>query len=176
VEIAVGLHSGSHFSTLQALEGVIPPAEVRLRFTGEPMDRLELMLAGELEAANVFGAPMYVLEQQGFRKVVDTTFMVAFLLADDAVPEDVDRYVSALLRAQRDIDLEPERHKHHYLRELPERLHRLVDVRAFGPGERIVLEPYTQAVYERTQRWLTDVGALPMDPAGVRPYEEAVLA
>ena len=175
VEIAVGMHSGSHFSTLQSLEGIIPPGDVRLRFTGEPMDRLELMLAGELEAANVFGAPMYVLEQQGFRKVLDTTFVVAFLITDGAAPEDVDRYISALLRAQRDIDLEPERHKHHYLHELPERLHRLVDVRGFGPGERIVLEPYTQAVYERTQRWLADVGALPIDPAAVRPYAEAVL-
>lgn len=176
VEIGVGMNSGSHFSTLQALEGTIRPADVRLRFTGEPLDRLELMLDGTLEAANVFGPPMYVLEQQGFRKVLDTTFVVAFLVSADTPAADVERYVSALLRAQRDIDLEPQRYKHYYLRELPEHLHRLVDVRSFGLGERIVFELYTRAAFERTQRWMIDVGVLPVDPAGLRPYEEAVLA
>ena len=37
---------------------------------------------------------------------------------------------------------------HYYLRELPERFHALVDVRAFGPGERIVFEPYTEVYSE----------------------------
>ncbi len=176
VEIGVGLNSGSHFSTLQALEGIIGPADVRLRFTGIPADRLELMLNGRLEAANIFGPPMYVLEQHGFRKVLDTTFMVGFLVTGGATPAEVERYVSALLRAQRDIDLEPQRYKHYYLRELPEHLHAAIDVRTFGLGERIVLEPYTRSVFERTQRWMIDVGVLPLDPLGLRSYEEAVLA
>lgn len=175
VEIAVGLHSGSHFSTLQALESTIPPAEVRLRFTGMPLDRLDQMLNGELEAANVFGPPMYVLEQHGFRKVVDTTFMVAFLVSGEASAEEMERYVGALLLAQRDIDLEPQRYKHYYLRELPEHLHAIVDVRTFGLGERIVAEPYTRGVFEHTRRWMIDVGVLPLDPGRLRPYEEAVL-
>jgi NitT/TauT family transport system substrate-binding protein len=176
VEIGVGLHSGSHYSTLQSLEGVFPAAEVRLRFTGRPEDRLDLMLDGELEAANLFGAPMYVVEQQGFRKVLDTTFMVAFHVTGGAQPEDVERYVSALVRAQRDIDEQPQRYKHYHLKELPERLHPLVDVRSFGLGERIVVEPYTRTVYERTQRWMIDAGVLPLEPSALRPYEEAVLA
>ena len=175
VEIGVGLNSGSHYSTLQSLEGTIAPADVRLRFTGAPLDRLDQMLNGELEAANLFGPPMYVLEQHGFRKVVDTTFMVAFLVSGDAGADEVERYVSALLRAQRDIDLEPQRYKHYYLRELPEHLHPIVDVRSFGLGERIVAEPYTRSVFDRTQRWMIDVGVLPVDPLGLRSYEEAVL-
>jgi NitT/TauT family transport system substrate-binding protein len=175
VEIAVGLHSGSHFSALQSLEGIVPLEQVRLRFAGAPLDRLRLMLEGRLEATNVFGPPIYVLEQHGFRKVLDTTFMVSFLVTGNASSEDMERYVNALLRAQRDIDFEPQRYKHYYLRELPEWLHPMVDVRTFGLGERIVLEPYTRSVYERTQRWLIDLGLLPLDPQGLRPYEEAVL-
>jgi ABC-type nitrate/sulfonate/bicarbonate transport system substrate-binding protein len=174
IEIAVGYHSGSHFSTLQALEPVFDPSRARLRFTGEPMDRLEQMLDGGLQAANVFGPPAYVLEQNGFRKVLDTTFVVAFLVSADAEPVDVERYISALLRAQRDIDLEAHRYKHYYLRELPETLHSRVDVRAFGPGERVVAAPYPREVYEETQRWLSSIGIL-RDQEPARSYEEAVL-
>ncbi len=176
VQIAVGKHSGSHFSALQALEGILRPEDVRLRFTGMPLDRLDQMLNGQLEAANVFGPPMDILEQQGYRKVLDTTFMVAFLMSGDATAEDMERFVSALLRAQRDIDLEPQRYKHYFLRELPEHLHPIVDVRAFGLGERIVPLPYTRSVFEQTQRWMIDAGVLTLDPLGLRPYEEAVLA
>jgi hypothetical protein len=119
---------------------------------------------------------MYVLEQRGFRKLLDTTFMVAFLVSGAALPEDVERYVSALVHAQRDIDEQPQRYKHYHLKELPEHLHPTIDVRGFGLGERIVAEPYTRSVYERTQRWMIDAGVLPLEPSGLRPYEEAVLA
>src|SRR5207249_3567832 len=121
-EIGVGQHSGSHFSTLQALEQVVAPDGPRLQFVGGPTERMELMLDRKLAAATVFGAHLYVLEQQGFRKVVDTTFMIGFFLAPTTTAEDVDRYVRALVRAQGDIDLEPHLYRHYFLDELPERV------------------------------------------------------
>ena len=103
-----------------------------------------------VEAGNVFGAASYVLEQQRFRKVVDTSFMIGFLIQDTATDEDAAKYFRALQRAQRDIDAEPE--KFHYLLELPDRYHSMIDIRKCGIGERLVFEPYTQEVYERTHR------------------------
>ena len=177
VEIAVGYHSGSHFATLQALEPILGLDRIRVRFSGEPNERLDQMLTGRLDAADVFGPPIYVLEQRGFRKVLDTTFIVAFLVAEETGPADVEKYVSALLRAQRDIDLEPHRYKHYYLRELAAELHDRVDVRGFGTGERIVAEPYPREVFEQTQRWLEKVGVLGEVRGRLgRRYEEAVLA
>src|SRR5262249_38043895 len=79
------------------------------------------------------GAPLYLVEQQGFRKILDTTFMIGFLLHPDANVEDIKRYFRALRRAQRDIDLEPERYKHYFLKELPEKYHRIIDISGFGP-------------------------------------------
>lgn len=174
VEIGVGYHSGSHFSALQALEKFLQPDQIVLRFIGPPMDRLAQLLERRVPAANIFGAPLYVVEQQGFRKVVDTTFMIGFLLASDADDEDVAKYFRALRRAQRDIDLEPERYKHYFLRELPERYHALVDVRAFGPGERIVFESYTREMYEKTHRWMEDLKLFPEEQVGYAAYETAV--
>ena len=60
----------------------------------------------------------------------------------------------ALKRAQLDIDLASEQHKHHFAREIPPRYRDRVDVRLFGPGERVVFLPYSRQVFETTQRWI----------------------
>jgi NitT/TauT family transport system substrate-binding protein len=44
VAIGVGYHSGSHFTTLQALEAVVEPDQVRLTFQGTPNERLDSLL------------------------------------------------------------------------------------------------------------------------------------
>jgi hypothetical protein len=45
---------------------------------------------------------------------------------------DADKYLAVLKRAQMDIDLHPERHKHHHLQSVPEKHRDTVDVRAGG--------------------------------------------
>ncbi len=78
-------------------------------------------------------------------------------------------------RAQADIDLEPERFKHYFLREMPEKYHSMVDVRAFGHGERVVFEPYTREMYERTHRWTLDLDVFKPEQVGSGTFEEAVM-
>jgi hypothetical protein len=174
-EIAVGYHSGSHFSTLQALLRFLEPGEINLRFGGILHDRLDMLVDRAVAAAHMFGAPLYVVEQLGFRKVVDASFMMGSLITGDPNPLDVERYFHALRRAQRDIDVEPERYTHYFLRELPERYHSLADHRTFGPGERIVFEPYTREVFERTHKWMDDRKMFPAEQAGSASYEGSVL-
>jgi NitT/TauT family transport system substrate-binding protein len=174
VPVGVGYHSGSHFSGLQALSSFLRPEEIRIEFIGMPQDRLAAMLDRKVTAANVFGPQLYVLEQQGFRKIVDTTFMIGFLFGNDAEIEDVEKYFQALNRAQRDIDLNPERYKHYLLKGLPEKYHSIVDVERFGPGERIIFEDYTREMYEQTHRWMVDLKLFPEDQVGQAMYEVAV--
>lgn len=175
VGVGVGYHSGSHYSALQALEAFLERDEVALSFVGRPFDRARLLLEGRIEAVNVWGAPAYVLEQRGFRKLVDTTFVMGFLLSAEVDGDDVERYFRALLRAQQEIDLEPHRYTRHWAREMPADLLDLVDVRRFGPGERIVPQPYTREMFERTQGWMREWDLL--GPAGSTPirYETTVL-
>jgi len=174
-EVGVGYHSGSHFSALQALEPFVPPAEARLRFIGSPADRLNLLVDGQVEAANIFGIQREIAEQLGFRKVLDTTFMIGFLISGDASTEDCQKYFDALQMAQRDIDLEPEKYKHYFEPDVPDRYKPLVDVRNFGLCERLVFEPYTREIYERTHRWMLDLQLFPADQAGDADYSKAVL-
>lgn len=173
-EVGVSYHSGSHFSAIQALENVLKPEEIKLHFIGQSRDRLAAVLDRKVDAANVFGAPLYVLEQQGFRKILDTTFMIGFLFHRDVDIEDVKKYFRALQRAQRDIDMEPERYKHYFLKELPEKYHDMVDVRGFGLGERLVFEPYTREMVERAQRWMGGWKLFPEEQVGTADYAEAV--
>jgi NitT/TauT family transport system substrate-binding protein len=55
-----------------------------------------------------------------------------------------------------ELDLTPEPYKHYYAREIPSRFHDLIDVRGFGPGERIVFLPYTPEAYDTAQQWMRD--------------------
>ncbi|MCI0794538.1 MAG: hypothetical protein J4O03_13835, partial [Chloroflexi bacterium] len=144
VEVAVGYHSGSHFSALQALEKILPKDQIKLQFVGGPLDRMQLSMDRRVDAANVFGTPAYVLEQQGFRKIVDTSFMIGFLINGDATDEQLWAYFNALQRAQREIDVAKELYQHYFLKELPERYHSMFDHRRAGTGERLIFEPYTK--------------------------------
>ena len=174
VPVTVGYHSGSHYSTLQGLEAFLKRAEIKLHFGGLLLDRLALLVDRLVPAASLFGAPFYVAEQLGFKKILDTTFMIGHLLTEHADLKAVERYFEALRRAQHDIDLEPEAYKHYFLRELPERYH-AVDIRRFGPGERIVFEPYPQAAFERTRRWIESWDLFPPEQKGRAGYDTAVV-
>ena len=175
VPITVGYQSGSHYTTIQALEPIIKREEIKLHFGGMIFQRLELLIDREIPVATLFGGMMYFAEQLGFRKIVDTTFMVGHLVSGDANTEDLERYFKALRLAQQDIDMEPEIYKHYFLKELPERYHGMVDIRAFGPGERLVFEPYPREIFERTRKWIESWNLFPSDQTGNAGYEASVI-
>jgi ABC-type nitrate/sulfonate/bicarbonate transport system substrate-binding protein len=155
-EIAVGYHSGSHFTTIQALEPFLARDKVKLRFVGSSWARVDVGVERDVPATSVWGITYQVLEQLGFRKIVDTTFMIAFMYPDGVTEADVAKYMNGLRRAQMDLDLAPEKYKHFYLNEIPDRYKAEVDVRRFSSGERIVFLPYGRDTYQTTQAWLRE--------------------
>jgi NitT/TauT family transport system substrate-binding protein len=174
-EVAVGFHSGSHFSALQSLESFLRPEDITLKFVGLPFDRVQLLFDRRVASANVFGTAAYLLEQQGFRRIVDTSFMIGFLIRPSAADADVRKYFNGLRRAQCEIDVDPERYKHYLVDELPDSYKSMLDTRMCGIGERIVFEPYTREMYEKTHRWM--VGHKLFDGAETvqASYETAVV-
>ncbi|MBA0085255.1 MAG: hypothetical protein HRJ53_09675 [Acidobacteria bacterium Pan2503] len=177
VPISVGYQSGSHYSTIQALEQYLKPAEIRLSFAdGLLFKRMELLIDRQIPAASLFSGPYYFMEQLGFRKVIDSTFMMASMITGEPDPEDVRKYFRALRRAQRDIDLRPELYTHYYKKEFPLRFLDQMDTRRWGPGERIVFEPYTKDVFEESFEWIAQHGIFPHGQMGAGNYEEAVVS
>ena len=155
VPISVGYQSGSHYATIQALEQYLPADGINLSF-GEGMlfKRLDNLLDGTSQASTLFSGPYYLAEQLGYRKIIDTTFMIASMITGTPDEEDLRRFCRALKRAQRDIDLRPERYTHYYRNEFPDRYHAIMDTRRWGPGERIVFEPYTEEAFAAARDWI----------------------
>ena len=175
VEIHVGYQSGSHYTTIQALEPFLDTDDIKLKFGGTPADRIDQLLEGLAPAATVFGPQLYMAEQLGFRKILDCTFMISAMIPEGVEIEQVEQYYEALRLAQSDIDLMHQPYVHYYLNELPERHAKLIDVKRFGPGERIVFEPYSQSIYEGTQRWIRERGIFEGASEGAGDYQSAVV-
>ena len=177
VPISVGYQSGSHYSTIQALEQYMALDKIKLSFAdGMLFKRMELLLDGETPACALFSGPYYLAEQLGYRKIIDSTFMITTMVHGDPDPEDLKKFFRALKRAQRDIDLRPERYTHYYSKEFPVRWHAIMDTRRWGPGERLVFEPYTREVFDETFRWIADHGIFTDGSMGSREYERSILA
>ncbi len=177
VPISVGYQSGSHYSTIQALEQYMATAKIKLSFAdGMLFKRMELLIDGKAPASALFSGPYYFAEQLGFRKIIDTTFMIATMITGDPDPDDLRKFFRALRRAQRDIDLRPDLYTHYYKKEFPQRFHATMDTRRWGPGERLVFEPYTKEVYEETFKWIAEHGIFADGSMGSGVYEDASLS
>jgi ABC-type nitrate/sulfonate/bicarbonate transport system substrate-binding protein len=175
VPISVGYQSGSHYSTIQALEPYLPADRINLSFNdGMLFRRMELLLDGSVPAAALFSGPYYFAEQLGFRKIIDTTFMITTMIHGQPDPEDLRRFFRALQRAQRDIDVRPDRYTHYYRNEFPVRFHPRMDTRRWGPGERIVFEPYTKEVFDETVRWVAEHEIFADGAMGACQYEQSI--
>ena len=176
VPISVGYQSGSHYSTIQALEQYLPGDRINLSFAeGMLFARLDNLLSGVSPASALFNGPYYLAEQLGFRKIIDTTFMIATMITGDPDSDDLRRYFAALRRAQRDIDLRPERYTRYYRNEFPVRYHAVMDTRRWGAGERLVFERYSKEVFEETFEWISAHGIFAEGAMGLGSYEEAAL-
>jgi hypothetical protein len=136
--------------------------------------RMELLLDGRVPAAALFSGPYYFAEQLGFRKLLDNSFMITTMIHGDPDAEDLRKFFRALQRAQRDIDLRPELYTHYYKKEFPVRYHDQMDTRRWGPGERLVLDTYTEDAYRRAREWITEHHIFPNADLGSAGYAESV--
>jgi ABC-type nitrate/sulfonate/bicarbonate transport system substrate-binding protein len=176
VPIAVGYQSGSHYSTVQALEQYLPADKINLNYAdGMLFARMDQLIEGKSPACALFSGPYYFAEQLGFRKIIDTTFMIASMINGNPDPEDLRKFFRALKRAQHDIDLRPELYTHYYKKEFPVRYHARMDTRRWGPGERIVFDPYTKESFQDARSWIAEHGMFPDGNLGAGNYEQAVM-
>src|ERR1700682_6319062 len=177
VPISVGYQSGSHYATIQGLEQYLKLEDIQLSFKdGLLFKRMELLIDRKVPAASLFSGPYYFMEQLGFRKIIDTTFMMASMITGDPDPEDLRKYFRALRRAQRDLDLRPELYTHHYKKEFPARFHEQMDTSRWGTGERMVFEPYTREVFEESFEWIARHRTFPEAQMGAGNCDQAMVS
>jgi ABC-type nitrate/sulfonate/bicarbonate transport system substrate-binding protein len=177
VPISVGYQSGSHYATIQALEPYMGADRIKLSFDeGMLFHRMEAFLDGKSPAATLFNGPYYFAEQLGFRKIIDNTFMIAAMVNGEPSLDDLAKYFEALRHAQREIDVRPDLYTRYYRNEFPNRFHARMDTRRWGPGERIVFEPYSKEVFEESFEWIAAHGIFGTADMGPGKYEDAIVS
>ena len=157
------------------MEAFVDRDQINLSFSdGLLFKRMEHLIEGRVPAANLFSGPYYFMQQLGFRKVLDTSFMMAVMVADDANLQDVEKYFGALRRAQSDIDNRQELYTHYYKEEFPEKFRSQIDTRLFGPGERIVFETYSREIFDQSRAWVAERDIFE-DGVGHLDYDQSVV-
>jgi len=143
VPVGVGIMAGSHFTTLQTLEKVLPRDQVVIHNFGGPGRRLQGLLAGELEAATLLDPEIPLAEARGLRKVAMGEFKTLFWVHEDVASEVLRAYFRALGRADAALRANPGAYLPLWARNLPPGFRGDHDYRTFGPGELLFFEPYS---------------------------------
>lgn len=148
IPVGVGEMAGSHFTTLQVLEQVLPKEHIRTVHTGGPGKRLLALLNGEIEAATLLDPEIAIAEAKGLRALARGEFLITFWVAPTINPDALQAYFRALKRADEALSSHPERYLHLWERNVPPTLKGKYDYSTFGLGEKFVFEPYTEDMFQ----------------------------
>jgi NitT/TauT family transport system substrate-binding protein len=93
--IAVPFHAGTHYLTLQLLEGFVPRDMIKLVSSGRPSERYRAMMSGTVDACSVREPWITVAEKRGCRLIVQGFYNGT----DTATPEISAEAYAAINRA-----------------------------------------------------------------------------
>ena len=157
IPVGVGLMAGSHFSGLHALELVLPKASIKIENVGGPGRRLEALLAGDIEVANLLDPEIPIAEQKGLRKIAAGEFRTLFWVSPGIPADALDGYFRALKQADGLLRSDPDRFLPLWERNIPPALAGDYDYSRFGLGELLVFDAYSEDTFTESvafaQRW-----------------------
>lgn len=158
--VGIGEMAGSHFTSLQMLEHVIPKGQILLKHAGGPGQRLISLLDGEVEAANLLDPEIPIAEAKGLKKLGQGEFKITFWVSATLDPSLLGAFLRALKRAERALDENAASYLHLWERNIPPALAGDWDYARFGRGERLIDEPYTESMFNEAvsfaSRWGLD--------------------
>ena len=169
--IAVNFHAGSHYLSLQMLEGFMARDEIKCVHLGQAENRYKAMLAGEVDCAALMEPYIAVAEKAGCALIMEAYYAgseMATLDMDEETALAIDR---AIRKAVRAINADKRRYLHHLKADVPADLgplstddFRLSRLRYLDP------RPYPAEEFERTHQWLVSWGLVSPEAT----YEELV--
>jgi len=160
VPVGVGLMAGSHFTTLRALEMVLPRDQVKIENIGGPGRRLQALLSGEIEVANLLDPEIAIAELRGLTRLAQGEFRTLFWVSPGIPADALHAYFRALRRADESLRADPGRYLHLWKKNLPPAFAGEYDWSTFGLGEMLVFERYPEETFQQTvdfaRRWGLD--------------------
>lgn len=161
VPIGVGLRAGSHFSLFYVMEKYLRLEDINAVNVGGFGARLEALVKGTVEAANLLPPQIYMAKQLGLREVVGGEFPVIWWVKENTDPQKVTRYLRAIAAAEKLLQKDLKKYLPLWKYSIPREFqdHKW-DYSTFGRGERYVDAPVSKkdfdTMMEASARWKLD--------------------
>ena len=115
--IAVPFHAGTHYLTLQLLEGFVPRDMVRLVSSGRPSERFRSMLKGEVDACSVREPWNTVADKMGCQVILQGFYNGTDVATDEINAETYTALTRALSEAVHRINADKRKYLDYFIRE-----------------------------------------------------------
>ncbi|MFP6635139.1 MAG: hypothetical protein VCB79_04340, partial [Dehalococcoidia bacterium] len=113
--IAVSPYNGSHFTTLKMLEGFVEKSHINAMHAGTMLERIEAVRRGDVAAANLMEPWISVVENQGFRVIMESHTTRAEAASDELDGPTIAAMFRAQARAAEMINNDPSKYVHYFV-------------------------------------------------------------
>jgi NitT/TauT family transport system substrate-binding protein len=113
--IAVPFHAGTHYLTLQLLEGFIPRNMIKLVSSGRPSERFRAMMSGTVDACSVREPWITIAEKHGCRLIVQGFYNGTDTATAEITGEVYSAINRALSEAVRRINADKRAYLHYFI-------------------------------------------------------------
>jgi NitT/TauT family transport system substrate-binding protein len=161
--IAVNFHAGSHYLTLQLLDGFLERQAIQVVHVGQAPGRYRAMWEGRVEATTVMEPYIALAEKQGCHILAEAVYVGAELLSPSLDTETAQGVYLAITRAVDRITADTRRYLHHLIADLPPEWRPLLTPNDFHlPRLRYMApRPYPAEEFEHTYRWMRSWDLIP---------------
>jgi NitT/TauT family transport system substrate-binding protein len=161
--VAVNFHAGSHYLTLQLLEGFMEREAIKTVHLGQARLRYQALLDGQVDAATLMEPYVALAESQGCRPLMESVYAGSEISSpniDEATFQAINRAVR--LAVDR-INADKAQYVRYLMNDLPEDLRSLVKNDDFRLSrlQYVYPRPYPAEEFERTRDWLISWGLVP---------------
>jgi NitT/TauT family transport system substrate-binding protein len=160
--IAVNFHAGSHYLTLQLLEGFMERTAITVVHVGQAPARYRALWEGRVEAATVMEPYIALAEKQGCHVLAEAYYVGAEILSpalDTATAHGVFRAITGAVEL---INADKRKYLPHLIAELPAALGTLSPMDFHLPRLRYTApRPYPPEEFARTHAWMRSWGLIP---------------
>lgn len=162
--VAVRFHRGSHYATLQMLEGFLKREEIKTVNMAHA-EGYEAARRGEVAAVSLMEPWVTLAEKEGFQKIIETHYVGTEIAAPEIDEETWEKVDRALKKAVRLINADKRRYVHYLIEGLPEKYGKLLTpddfylprLRYVDPG------PYDPQEFQQSYDWMVSWGLIAPD-------------
>jgi len=166
IDVAVHFHAGSHYLTLQMLEGFLPRERIKVAHIPVTSHRITALLEGQVNAITV-AEPWISFAEKRHCKLISEAYCIGSEVASPDIDTDtygaVDRSIK---RAVRLINEDIKKYLHHLIADIPAEAGSLAPEDFHLPRLRYVdPTPYPVEEFEEAYRWMLSWDLISADAA-----------